>query len=92
MRDVRITLLYLKPRGEALKDGEIIARYSVVAAGPKPKLNMNPKVFFDVSFGEGSPLEGLGLKETFPALINHVMDIILEFKERFDFQDFSSPS
>lgn len=92
MKDVRITLLYLKPRGEALEHGEIIASYSVVATGSKPKVNMNPKVLFDVAFGRGSPLEGLGIKETLPALINHVVDIILDFKERFDYQDFSPPS
>jgi len=74
MKDVRITLLYLKPRGEALEDGEVIASNGVVATGPNPKLNMNPKVFFDVSFGEGSPLEELGIKQTLPTLFNHVMD------------------
>jgi hypothetical protein len=91
MKDVRVKLLYLKSRGEGLKDGDIIARYGVVATGPNPKLDMNLKVFFDVAFGEGSPLEGLGIKETFPTLINHVMDIILEFKDRFTYQDFSPP-
>lgn len=92
MKDVRITLLYLKPRGEALEDGEVIASYGVVATGPNPKLNMNPKVFLDLSFGKGSPLEGLGIKKTLPALFDHVVDIILEFKDRFDRQDFSPPS
>jgi hypothetical protein len=92
MKDVRITLLYLKPRGEALEDGEVIASYGVVATGDDPKLNMNPKIFFDVSFGEGSPLEGLGIKKTLPTLFTHVQDIILAFKERFDNQDFSPPS
>jgi hypothetical protein len=92
MKDVRITLLYLKSRGEALEHDEIIARYGVVATGPNPKLHMNPKGLFDVAFGEGSPLEGLGIKETLPTLINHVMEIILGFKDRFDYQDFSPPS
>ncbi len=92
MKNTRFKLLYLKPRGAMLKDGEPIARYDAVSTGPNPKLDMNLKVFFDVAFGEGSPLEGLGIKETLSAMGLYVSDIIMEFKDRFDNQDFSPPS
>jgi len=69
-----------------------VARFAFVATGPQPKVNMNIKVSFDVAFGEGSPLEGSGLKETLIEVGRHVNDIVFTFKDRFDRQDFGPSS
>jgi len=84
--------VYFKPKGEILEDDEVIMRLAPTTVGPEAKLDMNLKLFYDIAFGEGSPLEGLAIKQTLPPLFNHVMTIILKFKERFDNQNFSPPS
>jgi hypothetical protein len=71
-------------------------RLAPTTVGPDPKLDMKlklfcEKLFCDIAFGKGSPLEGLAIKQALPALINHAFEIILEFKGRFDRQDFSPP-
>lgn len=84
--------VYFKPKGEILKDGEVIARFIPSAVGPDPQLDMDLTLHYDIAFGEGSPLEGLAFKEALPTLFRHTADIILEFKERFDYQLFDPPS
>ncbi len=91
-RNALVRPLYFKPKGTMLEDGEIIARFDPFAVGPNPKLHMDLKVIFEVAFGERSPLEGLGIKQTLSAIGLYVSNIILEFNERFDKQDFSPPS
>jgi hypothetical protein len=91
-RNVLPRPVYFKPKGEMLKDGEPIARFTPLVIGPNPKLNMNFKLFYDIAFGEGSPLEGLGIKETLVEIGHYVSDVIVKFKLRFDRQDFSPPS
>ena len=89
-RDCKWWTLYERTTG-AFKDGTVLARYAFTATGPQPKMNVHVKVFFDIAFGEGSPLEGCGLKETLIAIGRHLDDIVFTFKDRFDRQDFSSP-
>jgi hypothetical protein len=38
------------------------------------------KVFFDIAFGKGSPLEGLGIKKTLLAIGPYVSGIIEDFR------------
>ncbi len=90
-RDCECCLFYERPIG-AFEHGTVVARFAFVATGPQPKVNMNIKVSFDVAFGEGSPLEGSGLKETLIEVGRHVNDIVFTFKDRFDRQDFGPSS
>jgi hypothetical protein len=46
------------------------------------------KVFFDIAFGKGSPLEGLGVKDTLLFIGPYVSDIIEEFRIKFAGQMF----
>ena len=89
-RDCKWWTLYERPVG-AFEDGTIVARYAFTRTGPKPKMDVEVKVFFNIAFGEGSPLDGLGIKETLIDIGQHVYNIIIRFKIRFDEQDFHPP-
>ncbi len=51
-------------------------------------MDVQIKVFFDIAFGKGSPLEGLGVKKTLLAIGPYVADIIEEFRIKFAGQMF----
>jgi hypothetical protein len=71
--------LYERPLGP-FEDGTVVARYAFPATGPNPKIDVQPKVHFDIAFGKGSPLEGLGVKKTLLAIGPYVHNIIEEFR------------
>ena len=65
-----------------------MARYAFTATSPNPKIDVQIKVFFDVAFGKGSPLEGLGVKKALLSIGSYVSDIIEEFRIKFAGQMF----
>ena len=65
-----------------------MARYAFTATGPNPKMDVQIKVFFDIAFGKGSPLEGLGVKKTLLSVGPCVSDIVEEFRIKFAGQMF----
>jgi len=79
--------LYERPIG-TFEDGTVVARYAFTATGPNPKLDVQIKVFFDIAFGKGSPLEGLGVKRTLLSIGPYVSDVIEEFRIKFAGQIF----
>jgi hypothetical protein len=74
--------LYERPIG-TFADGTEVARYAFTATGPNPKMDVQIKVFFDIAFVKGSPLEGLGIKKTLLAMGPYISDIIEEFRIKF---------
>ena len=79
--------LYERPIGIA-EDSTVVARYAFTATGPNPKMDVQIKVFFDIAFEKGSPLEGLGVKKTLLSIGPYVSDIIDEFRIKFAGQMF----
>jgi hypothetical protein len=83
--NVFIKILWFLPKMEAVKDGEIVARYESRRIGEgEAKGELKLRLVFDVAFGEGSPLEGLRVVDTLSEIGKHVSDVLLAFKLRFD--------
>ena len=86
-RNCKWWTLYESPIG-TFEDGTVVARYAFTATGPNPKMDVQIKVFFDIAFGKGSPLEGLGVKKTLLSIGPCVSDIVEEFRIKFAGQMF----
>ena len=86
-RDCEWWTLYERPIG-IVEDSTVVARYAFTATGPNPKMDVQIKVFLDIAFGKGSPLEGLGVKKTLLSIGPYVSDIIEEFRIKFAGQMF----
>lgn len=65
-----------------------MARYAFTATGPNPKMDVQIKVFINIAFEKGSPLEGLGVEKTLLSIGPYVSDIIEEFRIKFAGQMF----
>lgn len=87
-RNARIIPLYIRPAPRVFEDGTEVARFSVIPTGPNHHVDVYVKVLFDVAFGEGSPLEGLGIKRTLADMVLCVSYILSEFKIKFAGQMF----
>jgi len=79
-----VTLLYVPSDWKVLEDGAIVARFTGTALHSEHKVNMNLDITPDVAFGEGSPLEGLRVKQTLLDIGQYVFDVFQRFIIRFD--------
>jgi len=83
--NVVVNPLYLRPLSEMVKEGAIMARFEAYGTGNgDPKVDVQLELAFDIAFGEGSPLEGLGVENTLQEIGASVGDILWTFKLRLD--------
>lgn len=87
-RNVAIQPFDVRLRGDVFEDGAEVARFEAVSLGCDPYVDVDIKVMYEVAFGEGSPLEGLWIKQTLLDIGQYVWDILLRFKIYFDGQMF----
>ncbi len=65
-----------------------MVRFEAIPLGRNYHADVDIKVMCEVAFGEGSPLEGLWIKQTLFDIGQYVSDILLRFKVKFDGQMF----
>jgi hypothetical protein len=77
--------LWFLPARQVLEDGAVVARYESRATREgEPEANVKLRIAFDIAFGEGSPLEGLGVEDALQEIGVHASDVLLTFKHRFE--------
>jgi hypothetical protein len=86
--NAKVNLLYFLPERKILEDGAILARFEIVSQTPERKVHVNINVHCDIAFGEGSPLEGLGVQQTLFDIGQYVDDIVSRFRIKFDHEMF----
>lgn len=83
--NVVVNPLYLRPLLDTVQDGAIMSRFEAYGTGGvDPKVNVELKLAFNIAFGEGSPLSGLGVEDTIEEIGRSVDDILWTFKLRID--------
>jgi hypothetical protein len=87
-RNARIIPLYIQPAPRVIEDGAEVARFAVIPTGPNHHGDVRVKISFDIVFGEGSPLEGLGVKRTLADMGLCISHILSDFKTKFAGQMF----
>lgn len=86
-RNATAKVVYTRPRGKVFEDEAIVARLvSIATGGPDPHVHAHLDIAYEVAFGKGNRLEGLGVRETLFDIGNYITDVFNRFRIRFDEQ------